>query len=239
MIKFTAQFVELTKDYNKVFGFKWNPTLGGEGGSISFGRTSSGGVSTSSDGTLSGTISQLFPKLNSAKAAGYARIVQSGMIIAKDNENGTITRKTKKNTTLGTGEFQQPTSIDAGFDLKLKGTIMPEEKVNIEISLGVSFGSGTDVLENTINTIIIVKTRESAVVGGVSSTKSSTQYDKDPPGGADTVEAGSGFPLFSFIKSKSLSRSKEQFVVFITPEIIDSASAGSEEIKRKFRKRGP
>lgn len=92
MIKFTAQFVELTKDYNKIFGFKWSPTLGGDGGSISFGKSTAGGVTTNSDGTLSGTISSLFPKLNSAKAAGYARVVQSGMIIVKDNEEGTINR---------------------------------------------------------------------------------------------------------------------------------------------------
>lgn len=237
MIKYTAQFVELTKDYNKVFGFKWSPTLGGDGGSISFGKSTSGGVTTNSDGTLSGTISSLFPKLNSAKAAGYARVVQSGMIIVKDNEEGTINRSTKKNTTLGTGEFQQPTSIDAGFDMKLKGQIMAEEKIDINVSLAVSFSSGTDVLSNTIVSKVIVKTRESAVVGGVSSNKTSTQFDKDPPGGNSTTEGG--FPLFQFVKSKSLSNTKEQFVVFITPEIIDNASEGSEEIKRKFRRKGP
>lgn len=239
MIKFTAQFVELTKDYNKVFGFKWAPTLGGDGGSISFGKSTSGGVTTNSDGTLSGTISELFPKLNSAKAAGYARVVQSGMIIVKEQQEGSINRSTKKNTTLGTGDFQQPTSIDAGFDMKLKGQILPEEKIDIDVSLAVSFSSGNDVLSNTIVSKIIVKTRESAVVGGVSSNKTSTQYDKDPPGGNTTTEEGTGSPLFQFIKSKSLANTKEQFVVFITPEIIENASEGSEEIKRKFRKKGP
>lgn len=237
MIKFTAQFVELTKDYNKIFGFKWSPTLGGDGGSISFGKSTAGGVTTNSDGTLSGTISSLFPKLNSAKAAGYARVVQSGMIIVKDNEEGTINRSTKKNTTLGTGEFQQPTTIDAGFDMKLKGQIMAEEKIDINFSLAVSFSSGTDVLSNTIVSKIIVKTRDSAVVGGVSSNKTSTQFDKDPPGGNTTTT--DGFPLFQFVKSKSVANTKEQFVVFITPEIIDNASEGSEEVKRKFRRKGP
>ncbi|OIQ18550.1 MAG: hypothetical protein BM556_09860 [Bacteriovorax sp. MedPE-SWde] len=238
LIKVTTQFVELSKDYSKIFGFKWSPTLGGDGGAISFGKNSSGGVTTNSSGTLSGTISNLFPKLNSAKAAGYARVVQSGVLIIKDKKSGKLNKGSTKNTQLGTGEFAQPTSIKAGFGLEIRPTILQEEKINLEVTLNVDTAVGTDTLNNVIKTELIIKSRESAVVGGVSVSKSTTEYDKDPPGGADTVDAESGFPLFSFVRSKEVTKSKEQFVVFITPEIIDNASSGTEEIKRKFRRRG-
>lgn len=238
LIKITAQFVELTKDYSKIFGFKWSPTLGGDGGAITFGKSSSGELTTNSSGTLSGTISNLFPKLNSAKAAGYARVVQSGIVIIKDKKNGQVVKGSTKNTTLGTGEFSQPTTIKAGFNLNIRPTILQEEKINLEITLNVNTAVGNDTLDNTVKTEIIVKSRESAVVGGVSVNKNSTEYDKDPPGGVDQVDAESGFPIFSFVRSKEITTSKEQFVVFITPEIIESASTGTEEIKRKFRKRG-
>lgn len=78
------------------------------------------------------------------------------------------------------------------------------------------------------------------MIGGISINKSTTNYDKDVPGGTgDTaVDAESGSALFNFLRSKSITKSKEQFVVFITPEIIGSASEGTESIKRKFRKRG-
>ena len=236
LIKITTQFVELTKDYNKVFGFKWTPTMNEGGGAISFGKTNSGGVSTNSSNTLSGTISNLFPKLNSAKAAGYARVIQSGMIIVKDKKEGKLDKNTTKNFQLGSNEFAQPKSITAGFGLSVKPTILQEEKINLELSVNVSSAVQTDTLGNNLKTELIVRSRESAVIGGVSINKTTTEYDKDPPGGADSIE--NGFPLFAFVRSKEITKSKEQFVVFVTPEIIENASQGTQEIKRKFRKRG-
>ena len=44
-------------------------------------------------------------------------------------------------------------------------------------------------------------------------------------------------PLISLYTSKSFRRNQSQFVVFITPIIKNSASAGSEKIKAKFRLR--
>ena len=65
--------------------------------------------------------------------------------------------------------------------------------------------------------------------------KNSTDYDKDPPGGVTEIENAK--PLFTFLRSKSMTSTKSQFVVFITPEIVDSAAEGADEIKRKFRRR--
>ncbi len=245
LIKITAQFVELSKDYNRVFGFKWNPTVGTSGAQITFGKTVDGGtISTSSNGTFGGQISQLFPKLSSAKAAGYARIVQSGVIITKDGEKAKLSKGSERNVAVGTGEFQQAKVIEAGFNLDVTPKILQEEKINLDIILGVSSSQGADKQSNNLDTKIIVKSRESAVVGGISINKTATEYDKDPPDGVSTTSSDSDsaeqtFSLFSFVRSKDVSKSKEQFVVFITPEIIESASTGTEDIKRKFRKRGP
>ena len=51
LVKVIVQFVELSKDYIKVFGFKWIPLMTGDGGSVSFNRVDSGGVSSKSNGT--------------------------------------------------------------------------------------------------------------------------------------------------------------------------------------------
>ena len=40
-----------------------------------------------------------------------------------------------------------------------------------------------------------------------------------------------------FLRSKSNLTSRSQFAFFVTPEIIESASDGTEEIKKKFRQR--
>lgn len=237
LVKIVAQFVELSKDYTRIFGFKWAPTLGGDGGQISFGKTSSGGVTTNSNGTLAGTIANLFPKLASAKSAGYARVIQSGVVITKDKKQAKIVKNSIKPFAIGTGEFTRADKAESGFNLDVTPAILPEEKIDLSIGLSVSstVGDPPESLNNTISTSLVIKSKESAVIGGVVVNKSSTDFDRNPPFGKDQVENGS--TLFSFLKSKSYGTTKNQFVVFVTPEIIESASQGTEEIKKKFKRR--
>ncbi len=237
LFKITAQFVELTKAYDKTFGFSWTPVIGAGGGSIQVGKTAGGGVTTSSQGTLAATISNLFPKLLSAKSAGHARILQSGIIIVKDQKTGTITRQTKIPFAIGTGDSTKSGTAVAGFTMAVTPKLLQEEKINLFINLTVSATTGDQTpteLNNTVTTEVILKSKDAAVLGGVVSSKYTTDFDKDPPS-EETIENGS--PLFSFLKSKKYSTNRSQFVLFVTPEIIDSAATGASEIERKFRKR--
>ena len=237
LFEITAQFVELTKAYDRTFGFSWTPTIGAGGGEIQVGKSGSGGVSTSSQGTLAATISNLFPKLNSAKSAGHARVIQSGVIVVKDGIEGAINKTTTINYALGTGENLKTGQAKAGFDMKVTPTMLQEEKINLKMGISIKATDGSSApieLDNSVSTQIIVKSGDSAVVGGVVSNKYTTDFDRDSPTN-ETVEGGSA--LFSFLKSKKYSTNRSQFVVFVTPKIIESAAAGAQDIERKFRKR--
>lgn len=235
MIKVTAQFVELSKDYNRVFGFKWTPLLSNGAGRINFGKVNSGGVRTKSSNTLSGTISELFPKLESAKQAGYARVIQSGTVVVKDKVSATISKSEERRFSLGSAEFTQGQTAKADFTVRVTPTILQDEKVDLNLGVTVSTNIGQNpptTQSNNINTQLIVKSKESAVVGGIVVQKSSTDYDRQP-----TKEVEGGGPLFNFIRGKAFTNTKSQFVIFITPEIIESASTGTEKTRRKFRRR--
>lgn len=237
LFKITAQFVELTKTYDREFGFSWTPTIGAGGGAIQIGKSASGGVTTSSEGTLAATISNLFPKLNSAKNAGHARVIQSGVVITKENNKAVISKTTSIPYAIGTGDNLKTGTATAGFNLDVKPQMMQEERINLELNVKVQFTSGDNPpssLDNTISTQIVVKSQESAVLGGVVSSRTATDFDKNPPA-QETIENGSA--LFSFLKSKKYSSNRSQFVIFVTPEAIESASTGASEIERKFRKR--
>ena len=238
LIKITAQFVELTRDYNRIFGFKWQPLLSEGQGAISFGRTSSGGVDVKSNNAFSGTIANLLPKLASAKAAGYARVIQSGVIIMKNKVKGMINKTEKKPFAVGTGEFTKAETAEAGFNLEITPKILKEESIDLSIGLSVSATAGDppQIFANSVSTSLVVKSKESAAVGGIVVHKSSTDFDRHPPGGETEASEGSS-PLFSFIRSKSYTSTKSQFVVFVTPEIIESATKGTDLIRRKFRRR--
>jgi pilus assembly protein CpaC len=237
MVKITAQFVLLNKDYTRVFGFKWIPVLGGDGAQINFGKTSEGGVGTKSQNSFSGTISNLLPKLASAKSAGYARVIQSGVVVVKDKVQAHLRKNVKQPFSLGSGEFTRAEEANAGFDLKVTPTILSKERVDLNIGVGVSAieGNPPNTQEQNVTTQLVLKSKESAAVGGVSVQQSTTAYDKDPPFGEDSFSDVQ--PLFTFIRSKNLKSNRNQFVVFVTPELIDSAHAGTEDILRKFRKR--
>lgn len=250
MVKITSQFVELSKSYNKVFAFKWAPLMGEDGSQIQFGQTADGNLTgRGSDGSLSATISNLFPKLNAAKSAGYARTIQSGMVIVRDGfeQGGQINKQTKIPYSLGTGEFAKASEANVGLKLDVKPKILEQEKLELGITLDVSVavpsGSAAPVTtQNVITTNVVLKSKESAAIGGVVQNTSVTDYDNTgndpaPQQPASGQSAGAGSPLFRLYRSKSYSTNKSQYVIFVTPEIIESASAGTEEIRRKFRRR--
>jgi pilus assembly protein CpaC len=236
LFKITAQFVELTKGYDRLFSFSWTPTIGADGGQIAIGKSTSGGVTTSSNGTLAATISNLFPKLNSAKSAGHARVVESGIVVVKENVAGVIKKLTEIPYQIGTADNLKSGKTSAGFDMNITPTMLQEEKINLNIEIHVSAVSGDAIpqtIDNTIKTQIVVKSQESAVIGGVVTNKTQTDFDKD----GDPLKIEGGSALFSFIKSKKYTTNRSQFVMFVTPEIIESAASGAADIERKFRKR--
>ncbi|MBF0359756.1 MAG: pilus assembly protein N-terminal domain-containing protein [Oligoflexia bacterium] len=244
MIQIIAQFVELTKDYNKIFGFKWTPSLATGGGQIQFGKTNTNGVTTQSNGTFSGTIGNLFPQLASAKSAGYARVIQQGMIIVKDKRPNAVSIRKQSSIpiVLGTGEFQKAVNVTVGYNLSIKASTVGKDKVAMDVNVGVTTPHGVNGnTTNSLDTSVVVGSDESAVLGGISVNETQTHYDKDPPFGDDKVQAAEGggqsFPLFSFLRSKSYALIKTQFVVFVTPKIIESAATATGEIKRKFKQK--
>lgn len=237
LIKITAQFVELTKSYSKLFGFKWDPFLT-NGGSINIGKNQ-GGVTTNSSGTLQAVIDNLFPKLLTARDAGYARVLQSGVVVTKEGITASIKKDSTQNFAVGSGEFARPQKSTTGFSLEIKEPkILPGEKIDMGIGIGVSTAVGSPPTEqgNNISTSIIVKSKSTAVIGGFVKKSDTTEYDKDPESGA-TANNPNSRQLFRFLRSKSTTNEKTQFAIFITPEIVESAAEGTEDIKRKFRQR--
>lgn len=247
LVKITAQFVELSKDYTRLFGFKWAPLMGADESSISVGQLQSAtdggntGSVTSRSSSLAATISNLFPKLNSARSAGYARVVQSGMVITKDQQAANISKQTTIPFAVGTGDFTRASEGKVGFSMQITPKILEQEKVELAVGIDVSSqaavsqGSGPNVISNKISTNVVVKSKESAAIGGIVQNTMTTAYDKDDP--APPAAGENPQPLFRILRSKQHQIARNQYVMFLTPEIIESATSGTEEIRKKFRRR--
>ena len=234
IIQIVVHYVELKKDYTRGFRFEWMPTLG-DNTNVTF---SQGGSNESSGivSQITGTISNLLPKLNWAKAHGYARVLQSSSIIVQDSKLGILDSNTRVPYQTVGAEGQISTQFEnVGITTKVTPQIMSgkSDSIHLQIDFVVSAllgmtQSGPLINRNNVNTVLMVRSGQSAAIGGLVQSSSGTDFNKLPNSAANN-------PLFSLYASKNFRRDQSQFVVFITPVIKSSASEGSDEIKRKFR----
>jgi pilus assembly protein CpaC len=78
-----------------------------------------------------------------------------------------------------------------------------------------------------------VKNNESAAVVGVTSGEVLTQFNRDDPSTGSFSEGT--LPLFSLLRSKQYVKKRSQFVIFVTPQIVENASEGTDDLKKNFR----
>ena len=233
IIQAVVHYVELHKDYTKGFRFQWTPGLG-DGSKIDFraGRGLSGALAT-----ISGTVSNLLPKLNWAKEHGHARILKSASVIVESGKKGVIESVSMVPYQTAIGQGQLSTSFkDVGLVTHVTPTATGQaDNIRMQIQFNVSSltgmtPSGPMIAKQKVSTMVTVASNQSAAIGGLISSSSGTEYNKLP-------QNASSNPLLSLYASKNFRKKQSQFVVFITPRLKTSASQGSDEIKRKFRLR--
>jgi pilus assembly protein CpaC len=233
IIQLVVHYVELNKNYQKSFRFQFTPTLQ-DNSTISFTNDSRapGGVIS----TITGVVSNLLPKLNWGKTHGHARILQSSSLIVLDGQKGDLKNVTKIPYQTVSAQGQPITQFEeAGFNSSITPTILNQRSDSIRLQMDFSMkallgltDTGPMISNSSMQTIIIVRSGQSAAIGGLISNSTGTDYNKLPKGNNTD-------PIISLFASKSFQRNQSQFVVFVTPIIKSSASQGAEKIKQKFR----
>ncbi len=235
IIQLVVHYVELNKNYEKSFKFQFTPTLQ-DNSSISF--TQNSGTVNSTASTITGIVSNLLPKLNWAKEHGHARVLQSSSLIVLDGQKGDLKSVTRVPYLTSNAQGQPITQFEeTGFITNITPSIINPRSDSIRLTMDFSMKSlvgltdkGPMVSNSSIQTVIIVRSGQSAAVGGLISNQTSTNYNKLPKNnGTD--------PIISLFASKDFQRDQTQFVVFVTPIIKSSASQGAEKVKQKFRLR--
>lgn len=236
MIQLVVHYVELNKDYSKAFKFQFTPELGDN----SQMTVSSGGTSTAGGivASITGTVSNLLPKLNWAKQHGHARILESTSLIVEDGKKGEIKQITNEPyAVIGQNGTQGTAFAEVGIVSTITPTLTGEKSGSVHMDLAFKVSSmigstsaGAPITSsNEMTSAIIVRDRQSAAVGGLIRNSSTTGYNR--PNGSYKN------PIITLYASKEFSKDQSQFVVFVTPVVKTSASAGAEQIKKKFRLR--
>jgi pilus assembly protein CpaC len=126
---------------------------------------------------------------------------------------------------------------DVGITSIITPEILNARSDNVRLTMDFTMSNllgltdkGPMISNSQMQTVLIVRSGQSAAVGGLISNQTSTDYNKLPRGASDN-------PIISLYASKSFQRNQSQFVLFVTPIIKSNASAGSEKIKKKMRLR--
>lgn len=226
MIQVVAHFVEFSERYGKSFNFAFNPSL------RSVSAVADRQPSSSTVNDIANLIDRLIPKLNWAKSHGYARILDTTSVLVQDKKGANINR-TISTTTLvpdqngGTKEI----SKDASVNLEVTPVIKSERSGLVELGgplkVQVKDVGSNQTVSSNVSTIISVRNLQSAAFGGVIKKKTVNSFGNPAP-----VAAG---PIITLNQAKEYDKTTSNFVVFITPIIKSSASAGVEQVKKKFR----
>ncbi len=242
LIRVTVYFVELSKDYNRLFSFKWQPSFTAAGEpQIAIGQREDGTAGASGT-SFSAVISSLIPKLQTLQQAGYARVLKTGTLIAKSGSTATLREQTEFASLVERTNEQGVTQIAAqktpvGLSIQVLPRVLGQtDDIEMDIDMTQSTVVGTapagdrapTVAANAITTKFYLKSNDSAAFAGVSGQEVGTDFNKAPLA-AD--------PLFRLNRSKEYKKKNQRFVVFVTPQIIESASQGTEDLKRDFRVR--
>jgi len=238
LIQLVIHYVELNKDYNRMFRFQWMPDLK-DGSQMSFGGDSSRGPGSAGVfSQITGIISNLFPKLNWLKGHNFARILESSTLIVENNQKGEMKSVSNVPYPVVNANGQAGTQFQpVGINTAITPSIISSNSDSIRLDLGFAISqligitdSGPMTTENNMHTIITVRSGQSAAVGGLIRNSNYTDYNRLPPDVSKN-------PIVSLYASKGFQRKQTQFVVFVTPIIKSSASSGVEKIKKKFHLR--
>jgi pilus assembly protein CpaC len=231
IIQLVVHYVELKKDYSKGFRFQFTPAIDDKT-NMTFSSSSQepGGVTSS----ITGVINNLLPKLNWSKSHGHARVLESTSMIVQDGKTGTINAYSEIPYQTITKDGPSTGFKPVGIASRITPVILGErsDSINLDIAFKIDAligidGNGPRTSTNQIETSIVVRSAQSAAIGGLIRNSAATGYN-NPQGLPQN-------PIISLYASKDFQRNQSQFVVFVTPIIKASASTGSEKIKKKFR----
>ncbi|MBC7753862.1 MAG: hypothetical protein H7Z71_06465 [Moraxellaceae bacterium] len=225
MIQIVAHFVEYNERYLKSFSFEFAPRLTAIEGAN---RGPSGGTITE----IANLIDRLIPKLNWAKKHGYARVLDTGSILVQDKSEASLRREITidKGFKPGANGSLEPVTAVAILDIRTTPTIKSERSGLIEMkNLKVTLQDPNENGQATTNvsTTISVRDRQSAAFAGTIKKKRDADFG-GPTGAGAVITLNAG---------KKYAKNSSNFVVFVTPIIKASASAGVDQVKKKFRLR--
>lgn len=223
MVQVVFHFVEFSERYLKAFSFDFQPVVS-TGAALQISATQQAAGQNSVD-SIAGLVNNLLPKITWAKTHGFLRVLDTASVLIQDKVTGSINRQI--NSASGAAGSADSAVATSTTDITVTPDIIQPRAglVSLKLIVKNTPGGGSISPSTSVNTTISVRDRQSAAFGGI--INKSTNNDYGLPTKKDA--------FLTLTAAKKYSKNGGNFVVFVTPIIKTSASAGVEQVKKKFR----
>ncbi|MBI4208406.1 MAG: type IV pilus secretin PilQ [Deltaproteobacteria bacterium] len=234
-----ARIVQVTSNLTEELGVQWGGSYGEGDVSVTGGNAGGAGAPTTPDfavnlpttttpagslGVLLGQIGDtalLDLRLSALESTGKAKIISTPRVATLDNREATIqqgvTIPFETTSSLGTTTI----FIDATLTLKVTPHITADRSVIMKITVERNApdtsidtqGAGPAISKRSANTEVLVKDRETTVIGGIFEVTDTTAVTKVPVLG--------DIPVIGWLfRRRSVDQDKSELLVFITPKVM-------------------
>lgn len=253
MVQITAYFVELNKRFLRNFNFYWGPVP-------SLSIDWSGALTPNNEFrhffNFYGSVTDVLPKLNTAKALGVARVYENPTVSVKSEDEATLEGGAEvafpEQTKEGNISYGKPQKI--GVTLKVRPFVIGDNDIDLKVSvsvrdLGEQTIPGAVVIKNSsIDTSQFVRSGESVAIGGLIGNTVTEARDKPmtTPATSSGVTVMQGETptklnvgatpvfgnLFTLFKARDFQKERREFIVFITAKVLGSAAEANADLKQ-------
>lgn len=241
IIQITAYFVELNKSFLRNFNFTFAPTADVSAG---YNYSSPGGGRP----FFFATVSRFLPSLSTAKALGVARVFENPTVSVKSGEQASVESGTqislpqRNPNEPGAISFSEPQGV--GIKLNVTPAVDDRDFIDLQVDVEASkigsspFDGAFSINKSSVKTKHYIRSSETVALGGVMRSAFTELKDAPPnsfsfqPQGPQGPSIDSTFGnIFQIFKARSSTADKTMFIVFITPEVLNSARDSSQKLK--------
>ena len=227
----TVHFVELAKSLTQSWGVEWTP-LTVSGPELFFQRDYANGAWGQTSGYATATVGSLLPRIEQARTAGYARVLENPTISVKSGDTASIFAGSEYPYLISQGLFNSVEFRDIGIRVDVTPYAQGNE---VDMDIGVEVTALGEIAPNgyqavnksSLSTSEFCRSGESIVIGGLQRVNDSVDYNRVPTQGVEDA-------VYSLYRNKEFKKSKSQFLVFLTPQIHETSSEANQEIKDQF-----
>jgi pilus assembly protein CpaC len=228
MIEVTMNIMEVSKNSLRDLGIHWNP-LGSKSEATATQSSDKGWMSS-----ITGTISDLFPKMRRIQDEGKGRSLMNQAVITKQGGQAKFFAGTE--IPISIAQSLGTMSVEykkVGMTLNVTPNIDQAKNVDASIQVesssvtGQGSGGAPIVNSNTISTALNVGSGVSIALGGLIGQRELQLISKSPP--------NKELSLLQLNAQDSSNVDQTEVIVFVTPRVLDGPSQAAVEIDEKVR----